>query len=609
MAGRLQRTLASNLIRHKALLHASILVAYGIVTLAMTYPWILHFADHTPDWGSEASVFLWNLWHFRQSLWKGSPFETTLLAPPFKLSLVFHTYSLSRDILALPLLPLFGVVATSNLLTLLSFSVSGLGAYLLVHDLTGDRTASFVAGIVFAFAPYRFAHLAGHYQLITIEWLALYALFAVRYFRQGGRLNLCLGSLFALATSLTDYYYALFLIVWSGMLAVYRLVSDQDRWETLRRTGLLAGLALSLHLPLMGLMYRALLQGAWVGRPAGVQMLEVFSADLASLLIPSVQHPLFGEWARRFSMGWNWDFAEHNVYLGILPLCMMIASSLRYTRWSVDGRFWILTFWLFILLALGPVLHWRGQALFPLPAQWLVETPILREARVPSRWIIMGILSLTVVVGQVLAWIRQRWSRSANAVTILVAAIVLFEYLPAPLSLADRSVPLVYQEIARDPEPGSVLDVPPGLADSFVQFGGWNPEAMYFQTITARPYVGAHISRIPSIVWQTYAEMPIIGRMGRIEMGQSYSRQDVIADRRGRERILELLDLRFLVIRAAHEGDPDALYILDVLDGCIEKMPSDDQASGYRILRPCPPAGSPGGDPLPMTREARHGFE
>ena len=609
MTGRLPRALASNLIQHKALLHTGILVAYGILTLVMTYPWILHFASHTPDDGGEGSMFLWNLWHFSHSLWDGSPFETTLLAPPFKLSLIFHTYTLSRDILALPLLPVFGVVVTSNLLTLLSFSASGLGTYLLVHDLTQDGPAAFVAGLVFAFTPYRFAHLAGHYQLITIEWLAFYAVFALRYYRQGGRINLCLAAFFALCTSLTDYYYALFLIVWSALLAAYRLVSDGDRSKTLKRTARLAGLALILCLPLIGLMVRALVQGAWVGRPAGASMLEFYSADLIGFIVPSTQHPLFGDWAGQLSQGWNWAWPEHTVYLGVLPVCMVLAASLRFKRWAADGRFWVLTFWLFVLMALGPVLHWRGQALFPLPAQWLVEFPILREARVPSRWIIMGILSLAVVVGQVLAWIRQRWSRSANAVTVLVAAIVLFEYLPAPLSLADRSVPLVYQEIARDPVPGSVLDVPPGLADSFRQLGGWNPEAMYFQTITARPYIGAHISRIPSIVRQTYAEMPIIGRMGRIEMGESYSNQDVIADRQERERILELLDLRFLVIRAAHQGDPDALDVLDVLDGCVEKLPGDGQASGYRILRPCQPAGRPGDDPSPLTREANHASE
>jgi hypothetical protein len=223
--------------------------------------------------------------------------------------------------------------------------------------LTQDGPASFVAGLVFAFTPYRFAHLAGHYQLITIEWLAFYALFALRYYRQGGRINLCLASFCALCTSLTDYYYALFLIIWSAMLAAYRLVADRDRLETLRRTGRLAGLALILHLPLIRLVIRGFLQGAWVGRAAGTYMLEFYSADLAGFIVPSPQHPLFGNWAGQLAQAWNWTWPEHTVYLGVLPLCMMVAASLRFKSWSVEGRFWILSFWLFAMLALGPVLH------------------------------------------------------------------------------------------------------------------------------------------------------------------------------------------------------------------------------------------------------------
>jgi hypothetical protein len=41
-----------------------------------------------------------------------------------------------------------------------------------------------------------------------------------------------------------------------------------------------------------------------------------------------------------------------------------------------------------------------------------------------------------------------------------------------------------------------------------------------------------------------------------------------------------------LVIRDAHEGDPDALHILAVLDGCLERLSGNNRAYGYRMLRP-----------------------
>jgi len=565
-----------------------VLGAYAAITLLMTYPWILHFTTHTPDWGGEGSYGLWNLWHFRYGLMHGSPFETDLLLPPYKLNLVFHAYTISRDLLALPLLSIFSLVLTSNLLTLLSFALSGLGMWLVVRDLTGNLPASFVAGLVYAFTPYRFAHLSGHYGLISIEWLAFYALYALRYFRAGHRADLALAAAFALLTSLTEYYYGLYLIVWSGLLALYRLIQDPERRKILGRIGLLAGTALLVHLPLVGLVYWGISRGGWVGRPAGAEMLEALSADLAGFITPSALHPVFGAWAGEFGRGWSTSFAEHTVYLGIIPLILILVGTAGMGRWSIAGRWWVLAFWAFLLLALGPVLHWRGTDLFPLPYGWFVDVPVFREARVPGRWVIMAIMSLAVMVGQVLAWIGQHWKGIAGPLYLAIALLILFEYLPAPLRLADRAIPLVYRTIAADPAPGSVLDMPFGINDSFTSLGGWNPGAMYFQTITARPIIGAHIARIPADVFEAYAQMPILGRLAKIENGDAYSSADVEADRQMRNELVQRLDLGFVVIPEWYAAEPGSDYILQVFDGCLEALPGDDRATGFRVLQPCP---------------------
>jgi hypothetical protein len=200
----------------------------------------------------------------------------------------------------------------------------------------------------------------------------------------------------------------------------------------------------------------------------------------------------------------------------------------------------------------------------------------------------MAIMSLAVVVGHILAWLGQRWEKAALAINILVALLILFEYLPAPLSLADRSVPLIYQTILQDKEPGSVLDMPFGINDSFTNLGGWNPQAMYYQTITAKPIIGAHISRVPSAVIEAYAQMPIIGRLAKIEEGADYNIAEVHADQLYRDDVIKLIDLRYIVISASYEKEPGSKYILQVFNGCLEPVSSDHRALGYRVLRPCP---------------------
>jgi len=555
----------------------------------MTYPWILHFTTHTPDWGGEGSFGLWNLWHFRYGLSHGSPFETDLLLPPYRLNLIFHTYTISRDILALPLLPLFNLVVTSNILTLLSFSLSGLGVFLLVHDLTDDPLASFVAGLIYAFTPYRFAHLSGHYQLISIEWIPFYALYTLRYFRHGNWFILLLAALFALLTSLTDYYYSLFLMVWSGLLVLYWLLSKPEISKTLKRATLLAAITVVVHLPLIGLMYWAVLQNGWVGRPAGIEMLESFSADLAGFIVPSAQHPIFGLWAQQLSQDWNTKFAEHTVFLGFVPLLLMLFATINYRKWKIETRWWIIAFWVFIVLALGPVAHWRGKDLFPSPYLWMAEVPFFREARVPSRWVIMAIMSLAIVAGHVLNQINQNLKKYSSAINILVAILILFEYIPAPIYLGDRSVPLVYYTIAQDTQAGSVLDMPFAINDSFTSLGSWNPRSMYFQTITARPIIGAHISRVPVYIIDAYSQMPIIGRLAKIEQGENYSTTDVKADQQNRDEVIQMLNLRFIVIPDWYEKESGTKYILQLFTGCLEELSGDNRALGYRVLHPCPP--------------------
>src|SRR5262249_699640 len=55
-----------------------------------------------------------------------------------------------------------------------SFVLASFGMYLLMLRVTRNRYAAFVAGVAFAFAPYRLASLA-HIQLLTVQWLPFVA--------------------------------------------------------------------------------------------------------------------------------------------------------------------------------------------------------------------------------------------------------------------------------------------------------------------------------------------------------------------------------------------------------------------------------------------------
>ncbi len=95
---------------------------------------------------------------------------------PLALALSEHLFGQTLQIL--PVYWLTGnIILCYNLLFISTFALSAFGTYLLVRDLTGDRRAAFIAGLVYGFLPYRIASVP-HVQVMSSQWMpfALYGL-------------------------------------------------------------------------------------------------------------------------------------------------------------------------------------------------------------------------------------------------------------------------------------------------------------------------------------------------------------------------------------------------------------------------------------------------
>ena len=101
---------------------------------------------------------------------------------PLALSLSEHLFGQVLQIL--PVYWLTGnIILCYNLLFLSTFVLSAFGTYLLVHDLTGDRRAAFIAGLVYGFLPYRIASVP-HVQVMSSQWMP-FALWGLNRFVSG----------------------------------------------------------------------------------------------------------------------------------------------------------------------------------------------------------------------------------------------------------------------------------------------------------------------------------------------------------------------------------------------------------------------------------------
>ena len=161
------------------------LAGYLTLTLILTYPLVRQFASAIPGDSFDGWQNYWNLWWVRVALLEAhrQPFFTPELFHPTGVSLLFHTLNPFNGLVALPVQVAWGLLPAYNFVVLLSFTLGGLGAYLLAREVLGPGAKwlpAFVAGVIFTFAPFHFAHLLGHMQVISLEWIPFFALYILR---------------------------------------------------------------------------------------------------------------------------------------------------------------------------------------------------------------------------------------------------------------------------------------------------------------------------------------------------------------------------------------------------------------------------------------------
>ena len=129
-----------------------------------------------------AALLHWNAWvvPFTHAWWQFPIFHPTTDA------LAFSEHLLGLSVVATPIeWVLRDPVAAANIVTLLTYPLCGVAVLLLVRRLTGSLAAAFLAGLAFAFSPYRAAQMA-HVQMLAAFWAPL-ALLALHGYLDSGR--------------------------------------------------------------------------------------------------------------------------------------------------------------------------------------------------------------------------------------------------------------------------------------------------------------------------------------------------------------------------------------------------------------------------------------
>jgi hypothetical protein len=367
-----------------------------------------------------ASVLTWNATHVP---WTDAWYQFPIFDPTPD-ALTFSEHLLGVSVIAAPVRWLTGnSVATYNVVMLLSYPLCGIAMFALVWRLTKDAPAAFLAGLAYAYAPYRATHV-GHIQVLVSFWMpiALLALHAYGETRRRGWLALFAAS-WALQGAANGYFLVYFTLV-AGLWVAW-FFAARGRW---RDVGAVVIALVAGALPLVPILYRYIEAQRALGLTRTVGEISFFSADIAAVLCASADLRFWG-WLRAACAG------EGELFPGatLTVLCVAgVAWVLRarvtagWLRMFVPGAttsgFYLLCAALCWALSWGPTPRLFGDAIsFPGPYAWLLQLPGMAALRVPARLWMMTVLCLTVFMG--IAISRLLAGRSVRVTTLVVAAV------------------------------------------------------------------------------------------------------------------------------------------------------------------------------------------
>ena len=452
--------------------HLPAVVFFVIFSVVMLYPAALHLNDAILD-RADPLLNSWILaWDARTLISRPLELYHANIFYPYSNTLAYSETLLGMTPVSNPIIWLTGnPLLAYNILWFLSFVLSGLGTYGLTYRFTGSRWAGLIAGTIFAFNPFRFAHIA-HIQLTTAQWIPLVCLFLDRLVERRSWRDLALLTLTFNLQVLSSYYYALFIAIGVAVLLIAYWLTLRPAFNSrLYLQVLVFGLiTVALNLPLM-LPYFAVAHS--MGFERSFEDAIRGGADLADFLTVGPQNWLYGSLVAPLR---GKDWWEHTLFPGLVAVGLALAGLARFAREPrrAENRF-VLRFGLLlivaIILALGPELRWRGQTLVaPLPYAWLYHyVPVFSAIRQPARMQTIIMLCLSVLAGYGAVGLARLQTQRlgqhlGNALSAIVIGLITAEYVSLPASFltlpTGDQLPAVYRWLAEQPTEGPILEWP-----------------------------------------------------------------------------------------------------------------------------------------------------
>ncbi len=487
------------------------LLCYFIAFTILTFPLLGYFSTHFFTDEYDGLQNIWNLWWVNRAITEpgiyDSIWHTPLLHHPFGVTLRAHTLNPFNGLVGVVLLKFMTLIQVHNFIVIFSFVTGGWTAFLLAHHLTRSYGGSLVAGYVFTFSSYHFAHARGHLQLVSLEWIPLFILCWYLLMTRPRVLTAVLAGVALYLVILCDYYYFFYSVMSAILMVVWFAFRKRDPLFLFRGEALCPSLVFALVscmlilpmvLPLMIISSNSPFTGAHA--PAD------YSLDLLAPFIPG-GHWFFRDLTRAYWSRLPGNINESSVHLGLSVLALLAYGMVRWRKLRDDihdnAGVWLLVLFFFLLMGLGPVLRLAGESVWAglMPYDLLeIVVPMMKLSGVPVRMMVMVYLAAAILIAAVFRMLAGHGPRHRVALGVLLA-LLFIEYLPIPSPRTRIGVPGYVSALKDHPGSGGVIDL----------ISRWKTHhpaiELYYQTIHGKPMAFGYVSRITGAMEEKDVEL------------------------------------------------------------------------------------------------------
>jgi hypothetical protein len=470
------------------------LLFYFVFFCILSFPLILKFSTHLFADQGDGLQSVWDIWWINKAVTQlqCSPWYTNYVHYPHGVSLLPQTMTPFNGFMAVFLLRFMSLNETYNFILIFSFVIGGWSAFLLSQYLTKTYWGSIIAGFIFTFSNYHFAHAEGHLQMISLEWMPLFLLCFYILISKPSILASIGSAITLFAVILCDYYYFFYCVLSALIMTGWRAIRGKNLFFIFQKKYLYPlATFISFSLITSGtLVYKLFMLNRRDPLLGSHPPLE-FSTDLLAPFIPG-GHWRFADLTKFYWSRISGNIHENSVYIGLSVCCMLIYVWIKRHKLKFESLYLFYFFLIFFfVLSLGPALQIGGKIYTGIKMPYLLLEhllPFIKLSGCPVRMMVMVMLSASVIcaVGFEMLFQNQRTRWILTGIML----ILFFEYLPQPIPSSNISIPKYVDILKKLPGNEGVIDL---AANS-------PPLSLYYQTVYNKPMAFGYISRTPSSV-------------------------------------------------------------------------------------------------------------